>query len=151
MNNSIVSVNGNMGRSTIVTESVLSKLEEIFKLGVTDEIACDYAQISTATFYRHLKSNETFDRKIRAAKQYTVIKAANVVMGAIEKGDVNAAKWWLERKHPEEFAATSKNLHLMNAHSNFQVNIVDYDENHTKPTTELEGTGGNGLHQEALP
>lgn len=135
MNNSSLVANGEVGRPTAVTEEVLSKLEEIFKLGVTDKIACDYAQVSTATFYRHLKSDETFDRKIRAAKQYTIIKAANVVMGAIEKGDVNAAKWWLERKHPEEFAATSKNLHLLNTNSNFEVNFVPYDQDYTKPET----------------
>jgi hypothetical protein len=92
------------GRPIKVTrDDTVAKLEAAFHLGVTDEVACRYADIHPTNYYLHLKENEDFARKIAKAKDYSRIAAGSVVLNAIERKNVDAAKWWLERKHPQEF------------------------------------------------
>lgn len=92
------------GRPSVLTPERTAKLEEIFKLAVTDAVACDYAELDPATFYRHVSSDPDFARKIRQAKDYGRLAAGSVVMDSIvKKHDIDSAKWWLERKHPNEF------------------------------------------------
>lgn len=86
------------GRPTVITKNTVAKLVKAFKEGFTDQQACDYAQIHTATFYRHMKSDEAFAREIGSAKVFITITAAKVVVKAIKKGDIQVAKWWLEKK-----------------------------------------------------
>ena len=86
------------GRPTVITKNVIAKLIKAFKEGFTDQQACDYAQIHSSTFYRHKQSDESFAREIESAKVYITIKAHKIVAKAIQKGDVQTAKWWLEKK-----------------------------------------------------
>ncbi|MBM3256580.1 MAG: hypothetical protein FJZ04_03905 [Candidatus Moranbacteria bacterium] len=93
-----------VGRPTVITEEVVRKLESVFKLGVKDNIACNYAGIPERTYYENLQRNEDFRSKMRAAQNYARIAAGNVVMDDIvHNKDVQTAKWWLEKKHPDEF------------------------------------------------
>lgn len=101
-----------VGRKTVINERNIQKLEEIFKLGVTDKIACNYVQISESTFYEHLKKNEGFRSRIELAKEYVRIKASSVVIEAIEKKDVSTAKWWLEKRYSQEFSSMRNQLNV---------------------------------------
>ena len=92
------------GRPTVVTDEVVRKLESILQLGVSDGMACQYAKISRSTFYDKLKADEGFSDRIQAAKDLVTIAAGQVVTNNILKNkDVATAKWWLERKAPDEF------------------------------------------------
>ena len=92
------------GRPTVITEEVVRKLESILQLGVNDSIACQYAKISRDTFYGHLKNDPIFADRIQSAKELVTIAAGQVVTNDIIKNkDVNSAKWWLERKAPDQF------------------------------------------------
>ena len=94
----------NVGRKTIVTEEVVRKLESILQLGVNDTTACQYAKISRDTFYDHLKNDPHFSDRIQSAKDLVTIAAGQVVTNdIIVNKDVTSAKWWLERKAPDEF------------------------------------------------
>lgn len=100
----------NAGRPTVMTDETVSKLESVFKLGVTDQVACTYAGISRETYYSHLEKNPLFSDKIASAKDYARIAAGSVVMDAIIKQkDVQTAKWWLEKKYPTEFGQQANN------------------------------------------
>lgn len=102
------------GRRTVMTEEVVGKLVEIIKLGVTNQTACQYAQINPDTLYSHLKSNPEFSEKIRAAKMFISITARQVIIKAIiEEKDVAAAKWWLEKKHPDEFGGKAIQANIL--------------------------------------
>lgn len=93
------------GRPTIMTDEILQKLESVFKLGVTNGVACNYADIAESTFYDHYKKDPVFRRKIDSAKDYARIAAGNVVVDSIVNGkDVESAKWWLAKKHSDEFS-----------------------------------------------
>ena len=107
MSSNLTSVSENsksVGRPTVITEEVVRKLESILQLGVSDGIACQYAQISRDAFYDHLKNDPAFSDRIQSAKDLITIAAGQVVVNDITVNkDVASAKWWLERKAPDEF------------------------------------------------
>ena len=95
------------GRPSVITSSVVQKLEQAFRddLGITT--ACRLAQISTSTYYQHLGNDPDFSDKMMFAQEWNVMRAKEVIVGAIERGDVSAAKWYLERKARDEFSTRS--------------------------------------------
>ena len=98
-----------VGRPTKITEEVVKKLQSILQLGVNDTVACQYAKISRETFYNRLEVDEVFRDVIESAKQLVTIAAGQVVSQSIIKDkDVASAKWWLERKAPDEFGIKDK-------------------------------------------
>lgn len=56
-----------MPRPTVMTEDVVRKLLEAFKLDVSVEEACLYARISKDTYYRKLKEDEEFSDEVERA------------------------------------------------------------------------------------
>ena len=93
--------NNQVGRNTVVTSEVIAKLVEAFKLDSTIEEACYYAEIHPSTYYRHVKSDPDFARKIEGARCYLILRARETVARNI--GRIDTAKWYLERKRSEEF------------------------------------------------
>ena len=73
-----------IGRPRSITPKKLEKLEE--------------------AFYDFLKEYPEFSDKIAMWKDYQKIKARYVVHKALEKGDRDMAKWYLERKAKDEFS-----------------------------------------------
>lgn len=93
------------GRPLSITPAVVGKLVDIFRLGVTDTLACSHAGISRDTFYDHLERDPSFADEMASAKNYARIAAGQVVVQDIKKGNVDSAKWWLEKKHSDEFGS----------------------------------------------
>lgn len=93
-----------VGRPRSITPEKLEKLEEAFKLGCNNREACFYADIAESTFYDFLKEYPEFSEKINVWKEYEKIKARMVVHKALEHGDKDMAKWYLERKAKDEFS-----------------------------------------------
>ena len=100
----VIPEQNSVGRPEVITEEVVQKLESILQLGVSDGMACQYAKIGRTTFYKKLKEDEEFADRIQSAKDLVTISAGQVVTKAIVKDkDLTTAKWWLERKAPDEF------------------------------------------------
>ena len=100
-----------VGRPTVMTAETIKKLESVFKLGVTDQVAINYAQIGERTYYDHIKGDENFRRKMESAKHFGRLAAGNVIMDSIVKDkDVDSAKWWLEKKYKNEFGGMPSTL-----------------------------------------
>lgn len=95
---------GKRGRPTKMTPEVVTKLLAAFHMGYNDTEAALFAGISRKTLYDWLCDKPDFRYKINLAKSQPNIKAKQVVIAAVNAGDVSAAKWWLERKSPEEFS-----------------------------------------------
>jgi len=120
----VVSKNENknqVGRPRAITPKKLEKLEEAFKLGCTNREACFYADIAESTFYDFLKEYPEYSDKIAMWKDYQKIKARMVVHKALDKGDRDMAKWYLERKVKEEFSTKQE----IDATVNNRVEIID--------------------------
>lgn len=92
------------GRPTVMTEAVIQKLEYGFAKGLTDAQCCDFADISPATLYSYCKENPKFSERKELLKERPTIKAKFNVAEALENGDIDMSKWYLERRAKEEFS-----------------------------------------------
>ena len=89
------------GRPTVMTDDVIAKLEEAFSNGATDLQACFIANISKDSLYRYIENNPEFSERKEALKDDIKYKAKRLIKGEIEKGNVQQANWYLERKDKE--------------------------------------------------
>ena len=118
------------GRPTVFTPEVLQKLEQGFKIGLTDTECCCYADINLSTLYEYQKRNPEFLYKKDKWKQNPIAKAKHTIYKNLD--DAKTAQWYLERKCKEEFSTQSK-LELESK----GINIVVSDETHKKMLEEL--------------
>lgn len=110
-----------VGRPRAIGEKELQKLKEAFLMGCTNREACLYADVAESTFYDFLKEYPEYSEKIDIWKNYEKIKARMVVHNALNKGDRDMAKWYLERKAKDEFSTKQE----VDATVNNRVVIVD--------------------------
>lgn len=97
------------GRPTEMTKEVVSKLEEQFFHGQSDEVACFRAGISRATLHRYEQKYPEFRDRKHALKSNPNAIAKDVIYEALEKGDKDMAKWYAERKMKDEFSTKQEN------------------------------------------
>lgn len=86
------------GRPTKMTQGTLRKLEELFVRGLSDEEACLLADIGTTTLYDYCKENPEFSERKELLKQRVKTRAKLNISKAIEEGDIDLSKWYLERR-----------------------------------------------------
>jgi hypothetical protein len=94
----------NKGRPSKLTPEIVTKLVAAFSMGYNDSQACLYSGVSRNTFYSWMLENVEFRDRIRRARIEPNIKAREVVVNALNNGDLGAAKWWLEKKSGGEFS-----------------------------------------------
>lgn len=92
------------GRPTIMTDAIVGKLEYGFMKGLNVTECCHYADISRTAFYDYCEKNPEFADRIEELKSCPSAKAKLNVVEAIENGDTDLSKWWLERKNKDEFS-----------------------------------------------
>lgn len=93
-----------VGRPTKMTAEVIGKLEILFAKGLTDREACLLANINPSTLYDYCNENPEFSERKEELKQHPTAKARLNVTEAIENGNEELSKWWLERKAKAEFS-----------------------------------------------
>lgn len=93
-----------MGRPRKITKEVVGKLEYAFMKGFNISEACDYAEISRDTYYEKLKQSKEFSDKMERAKTNLQRKAKLNLAEAIESGNLDESKYYLERKCKDEFS-----------------------------------------------
>lgn len=86
------------GRPRKITDTVVAKLEEAFRMGCTDAEACLYADINPATLYRYCEQNPKFSERKETLKTNPVLKAKGIQLQALEDGDKQVALDLLKRK-----------------------------------------------------
>ena len=97
------------GRPTVMTDSVLQKLEDEFKKGHSDEEACNVADIAIATLYNYQKEHPEFLDRKRMLKSQPNYLAREIIYEKLVKGDSDMAKWYAERKMKDEFSLKQEN------------------------------------------
>jgi hypothetical protein len=102
-----------MARPTIITEDTVSKLEAAFRDGLSVSEACFVSAISRTAYYDRRAADDAFAYNMDLAKAWATIRAKKVVIQAIDRGDLSAAKWYLERKSKEEYGlnAVDEDMH----------------------------------------
>ena len=93
-----------MGRPTVMTEAIVGKLEYGFMRGLNVTECCHYADISRNAFYDYCEKNPDFRDRIEELKSHPATRAKLNVVEAIENGDTDLSKWWLERRNRDEFS-----------------------------------------------
>ena len=87
----------NAGRPSKMTQEVLGKLEHYLSRGTTIPSACAYAGIDLSTFYDWKSNNKEFSEQLEVWQNDLNARAKLLVSDAIDKGDVQTAKWVLEK------------------------------------------------------
>ncbi len=82
---------------------VVTKLEEAFAIGCTDDEACFYAEISRSALFRYMEEHEEFRNRRNALKQKPILKARKTLYDDL--GNPESAMWFLERKLKDEFSS----------------------------------------------
>ncbi|HEY4963568.1 MAG TPA: hypothetical protein VIH90_02620 [Candidatus Saccharimonadales bacterium] len=93
-----------VGRPTVITKITVQKLEQALRDGFTVERACSLSGISRSTYYAHLHTDTTFMNKMELSQSWATERAKQVVIQEINKGNLKASQWWLERKLRAEFS-----------------------------------------------
>ncbi len=93
-----------VGRPKKITKAVVDKLEYGFLKGFNITEACDYAEICRDTYYAKLKESKEFSDRMERAKTNLQRRAKINLADAIEKGDIDESKYYLERKCKDEFS-----------------------------------------------
>ena len=93
-----------VGRKTVMTPEVVTKLETAFSRDCSDTEACIFAGISRMTLHRYQEDNPEFCDRKALLKDTLVLKARTNIAERIEKGDLETSKWYIERKKRGEFS-----------------------------------------------
>lgn len=91
-------------------DTVVSLLVTSFHSGMTVREACWQSGISHDAYYRRLQSDRQFSDTMARAQAMPTINSRKVIVEAINRGDMKAAKWWLERKARKEFGKQDNHM-----------------------------------------
>lgn len=90
------------------TPETITKLEEAFAIDASVAEACMFADISQKTYYEWIKDDPKLRERFEELRQKPILKARNVIVSAITRGDADLSKWYLERKAKAEFASRNE-------------------------------------------
>lgn len=91
------------GRKLKYTPETVELIVQALKLGATERLACEYANISQETYYNWKRNKAEFLEKVKTAQgQAAVVLLARIQQEARE-GSWQAAAWLLERRYPDEY------------------------------------------------
>ena len=111
------------GRPSKYSPEVVAKLKSALQNGFNIDQACLYAEISPDTFYRWIDKRKGFSEQMVRAKERPNMKAKEVVIASINNGDTTDAKWWLERRMPEEFGKSYNDGGVTNNFNFFAIEL----------------------------
>ena len=95
--NKVTPQTNRVGRPTVMTNDVIAKLELAYTAGANNTQACDFAGISQDAFYDYIKKYPEFSDKIERWTQRLKLGAKMNVKNAIDDGDKDMSKWYLEK------------------------------------------------------
>ena len=96
------------GRPTKMIPEVVSKLEQAFLMGCTDEEACVFADISRAALGRYEEKHPKFRDRKWTLKSNPSLLARQVILDALKNNDLATAHKVLDRKEGRKLAVTGR-------------------------------------------
>jgi hypothetical protein len=92
------------GRPFKITPLIVSKLEEAASVDASVCEMCFHASISRPTYYAAIKRDKKLFNRLEDLRQKPALQARLTLCKAMAKDNVEASKWYLERKRKPEFA-----------------------------------------------
>jgi len=116
-----------------MTEERIGLLRKCFAEGCTDKEACLVAEISQKTLSDYQRRTPGFAEEKENLKALPIFKARKIINNALDKEDLDVAKWFLERKKKDEFALKQPETNI-----NFGEHItIDLDSDEPQPTIDV--------------
>jgi transposase-like protein len=81
---------------------------QVLEAGNTRRAACEYVGIDQDTLSRWCSRFADFADRVRKAEATAEVQAVAIIRQGIKNGDTADAKWWLERRRPEDYARHEK-------------------------------------------
>ena len=89
----------------------IKKLNEAFAIDASIKNACAYAGITTQTYYTWIKEIPNLSDEFDSMRAQLPLKSHQIIATRLHSNDVDLAKWYLERRVPEQFSPQSKIQH----------------------------------------
>ena len=156
-----------MGRKTRLTPEIQQQVVTAISSGNWQEIACEYAGIHPATYYRWLERGQAeierlegdddaepneeetpyreFCEAVRKAQAVSEVQAVGLIRKAAVDGSWQAAGWYLERSHPKRWAKVDKLEHTGREGAPIQMMNVSVADLESEIKILLEDKRGTGL------
>lgn len=96
-----------MGAPVKLDAEVITKLKAAFANSFSVEQAAMYAGVTKQTIYNWKERHPDLFDDIWRYRENPTMKAKQVVIDAVNKGDIETAKWWLKNKASDEFGGNS--------------------------------------------
>lgn len=93
-----------MGRTSKRSPERREAILNALRAGNTRRAAAAFAEVDQNTFYRWLDDDGTFRDDVVKAEGDAEVRFLTQVAKAATNGTWTAAAWWLERRHPEDYA-----------------------------------------------
>ena len=100
-------------------------MEYGFMKGLNVTECCHYAEISRNCFYEYLEKHPDFKDRIEELQSNPSTTAKLNVVEAIENGDTELSKWWLERRNKAEFSLKQEIEADVKSEVTINVELVD--------------------------
>lgn len=97
-----------MGRPSKRTPERESQIIKVLEAGNTRRAASEYVGIDQDTFGRWMVRYADFADRVRKAEAAAEVQAVAIIRTGMLSGDTNDAKWWLERRRPDDYARREK-------------------------------------------
>ena len=108
-----------------MTKELVAKIEYGFMKGLNVTECCRYAGICRNCFYEYLQKNPDFKDRIEELQSEPSTRAKLNVVEAIENGDTELSKWWLERRNKAEFSTKQELETDAKTNVTIKVRLVD--------------------------
>ncbi len=96
------------GRPSKRTPEREAKILQVLEAGNTRRAACQYVGIDENTLSRWVTTFVDFADRVRKAEAAAEVQCLAVIRQGIRNGDTADAKWWLERRRPDDYARRDK-------------------------------------------
>lgn len=91
------------GKFGIITGEILKDIKTAFKAGLSVREAAAFVKIGKTTLYDFLTNNPEIREDLLTLKATPSMLAKLAIFAAIERGDIEACKWLLERESKRAF------------------------------------------------
>jgi len=88
------------GRPKVITDAVLGRLKRAFRWGWSVSSACRFAEVPRQTYY-DFENRNGFRTERKLLQSWPEQMARRNVVQALEEGNVEVSRWFLERRSPD--------------------------------------------------